>query len=145
MTEERDNKETDKGFTIYNWIGLQDAQVLVLLNGGYGKLWKTSNPPMATPFACASQAQPLPLGSLAVAGDEADIRRQISAVHTLCDTRSQAFSRWWPLLLNQDVNGLEKTGLSSPSPSGLQKEPLVSNNTLLSARNTILNLAKWNE
>lgn len=96
-----------KDFTIDNWMGLQDAQVLVLLNGGYGKLSRTGNPPTATPFECASQAQPLLLGALAVAGDEADIRRQISAMHTLSDTRARAFSRWWPLLLNQDVNRLE--------------------------------------
>ena len=125
---------------IDNWMDLQDAHILVLLSGGYGKLWKTSNPPIATPFASTGQVQSLLLGFLTINGDEVDIRQQISAVHTFCDTDAKMFSHWWPLLLNQNVNRLEKTVFSSPNP--LQKEPLVLNNTLLFAHNNILKLAK---
>lgn len=63
-----------KGFTINNWMGLQDAHVLVLLNSGYRKLQKTSDPPMTTLFESTGQAQSLPLCFLTVSGDEAVIR-----------------------------------------------------------------------
>ena len=82
-----------KRFTIDNWVSLEDARFLVVLNSGYGKLWKTNNPPMATPIASAHKAQSLPLDSLFVTGDEEDIRQQISAVHNLCDSHTPGFSR----------------------------------------------------
>lgn len=48
-------------------MGLQNARVLVAPKGGYEKLWKTVNPPMATPISSVS---PLLLDSLVVTGEK---------------------------------------------------------------------------
>lgn len=64
-----------KNFTINNWLGLQNSRILVILNGKYRKLWKTSNPHMAKPIASAYKAQLLPLDFLVMTEDETDVRR----------------------------------------------------------------------
>lgn len=70
---------------------LQDAQVLVILNGGYEKLWETSDPPLVTPIISTQNAYSLSPDSLIMFGDKADVRQQISDVYNLSNTHTPDF------------------------------------------------------
>lgn len=72
-----------KGITIDNYKGLQDARVVIILNGRYWKLWETSDLPMATPITPAHNAHPILLDFMVMTGDKADVRQLISAIHNL--------------------------------------------------------------
>lgn len=96
-------------------MGLQDARFLYIFNSGYKKLWEINDWPIATLITSVHNAQPLSPDFLVVIRYEANMGRQISAVYELYDIHNihtSDFSRWWLLLLNQDIELLEKTCLS---------------------------------
>ncbi|KAI9878700.1 MAG: hypothetical protein M1830_010793 [Pleopsidium flavum] len=68
-------------------------------------------------------------------GNNAGFRRQVSAVHTLCSVKQSMDRRWWPVLLNQNLQGEEAS-----DPTEVVNNP----DMVDKAMDTILRVLPWN-
>lgn len=96
-----DKPYTAKTVAMKEWMGLNSIDLLLPMFRK-PELFTKRRPYMAAAYGAT---EPSLRYSVAVTPmkNEADVKRQISAVHELCGTRNEQYKKWWPLLLNQEI------------------------------------------
>lgn len=106
-----------RGVTIANWMGLKNSPITIFFHRKLSrKDWATTGDNgIVMPVSLHSKVLFFPV-QMALLNNEADIKRQISAVYELYNTRKSLFKRWWPTFLNHDPSLLKKWPITEPWP-----------------------------